>query len=408
MAVAPENHLDSPAVLTISPRGIDRRWTVFTLLVVASVTEAMFLLLPSFVGALDDVLHFTPERTGLLGSADLAGIALATATGPWWLRRVSWRRLVLISLGAFLIINGLCFGVISFPILLGLRVLAGIAAGIAYVVALAGIVDTREVARNTALLVFLQVVFAAAGVYALDAVRIPWRLDAVYIYILAWTIPALALCWRCFPENPGDRVQTGGIDWRRVAAPGAAALIGTALYFLMIGGVWGYLEGIARAAGLSLSETGAALSIGLVISLVGPALAAWLGLRLGRTLPLMITAIVQLASLYFLIQLKAFSDVVIAFYIVNTIFQLFWNYIIAYFIIIFNDIDASGRFVALYGMAAHLTLAIGPYLGAFLIQDGGYAALLWFGIGAVIICYGSFLAAVRLTSKAEHFDMGRE
>jgi predicted MFS family arabinose efflux permease len=399
--MAPENAMDCSAALTTGAREIDRRWTVFTLLLVASVTEAMFLLLPSFVGALDDVLHFTPERTGLLGSADLAGIALATATGPWWLRRVSWRRLVLISLGAFLIINGLCFGVISFPILLGLRVLAGIAAGIAYVIALAGIIDTRNVARNSALLVFLQVIFSAVGVYALDAVRIPWRLDAVYIYILAWTIPSLALCWRCFPENPGDRVQSGNVDWRRVAVPGAAVLIGTALYFLMIGGVWGYLEGIARAAGLTLRETGEALSIGLVISLVGPAIAAWLGLRLGRTFPLLVTAVVQVASLYFLIQLNAFSDVVIAFYIVNTIFQLFWNYIIAYFIIIFNDIDASGRFVALYGMASHLTLAIGPYLGAFLIQDGGYAALLWFGIGAVVICFGSFLAAVRLISKAQ-------
>ncbi len=168
----------------------------------------------------------------------------------------------------------------------------------------------------------------------------------------------------------------------------------------MIGGVWGYLEGIARAAGLTLGETGAALSIGLVISLVGPAIAAWLGLRLGRTLPLMVTAIVQVASLYFLIQLKHFSDVVVAFFIVNTIFQLFWNYIIAYFIIIFNDIDVSGRFVALYGMAAHLTLAIGPYLGAFLIRDGGYGALLWFGIGAVVICFGSFLSAVRLLTSS--------
>jgi predicted MFS family arabinose efflux permease len=80
---------------------------------------------------------------------------------------------------------------------------------------------------------------------------------------------------------------------------------------------------------------------------------------------------------------------------------LFWNYIIAYFIIIFNDIDVSGRFVALYGMASHSTLAIGPYLGAFLIRDGGYAALLWFGIGAVVFCFGSFLLSVRLISKAD-------
>src|ERR1700730_1631822 len=116
MAIAQGNDMDSPAPSTTNPREIDRPRTVFTLLVVASITEAMFLLLPSFIGALDDVLRFTPERTGLLGSADLAGIALATATGPWWLRRVSWRRMVLIALGTFLVVNGLCLGVVYFPI----------------------------------------------------------------------------------------------------------------------------------------------------------------------------------------------------------------------------------------------------------------------------------------------------
>jgi hypothetical protein len=50
----------------------------------------------------------------------------------------------------------------------------------------------------------------------------------------------------------------------------------------MIGAVWGYLEGIARAAGLSLEQTGTALSRGLVVSLLGSGAAAWLGLRFGR------------------------------------------------------------------------------------------------------------------------------
>lgn len=401
MVVASDESINGPGTISANARYIDQPWTVFTLLVVASVTEAMFLLLPSFVGALNDVLHFSPVRTGLLGSADLAGIALATATGPWWLRRVSWRLWVLMSLGVFSIINGLCFRVDSFSILLGLRVLAGIAAGIAYVVALTGIVDTRNVARNSALLVFLQVIFAAIGLYALDAVKISWRLDAVYFYILAWAMPALALCWWCFPDDPGDRAKAAGIDWRRAAAPGAAALIGTALYFLMIGGVWGYIEGIARTAGLTLTQTGAALSIGLLISLLGPAIAAWLGLRHGRRLPLVITAVFQVMSLYLLIRLKQFSDVLVVFFVVNTIFNLVWNYIIAYFIVIFDDVDESGRFVSLYGMASHLALAIGPYLGAILIREGNYAALLWYGIGAVVICFGSFLVAVRLTSNVD-------
>jgi hypothetical protein len=78
-----------------APRQIDRTGSLVALLLVATVTEAMFLLLPSFVGALGDVLHLSATRTGLLASADLTGMALITATAPWWLRRVSWRRTVL-------------------------------------------------------------------------------------------------------------------------------------------------------------------------------------------------------------------------------------------------------------------------------------------------------------------------
>jgi DHA1 family inner membrane transport protein len=381
-------------------RNVDRPRAILSLLLVASVTEAMFLVLPSFVGALTDVLHLSPGRTGLLGSADLAGIALATATGPWWLRRIPWRRTVLWSLGAFVIANGLCFGCSEFWTLTGLRVVAGLAAGTAYVVALAGVVDTRQATRNTGLLVCMQVVFAAAGVYALDAVRIAWRLDAVFVYIEAWAIPTLIWCWQYFPDDPGGRVQTRGVHWRHIGAPGAAALAGTALYFLMIGGVWGYLEGIAREAGLTLSEIGTTLSLGLVISIIGPVVAAWLGLRIGRAIPLIITALAQIVCLYLLTRLTSFGGVVLAFFVISTVFNIVWNYVIAYFITIFDEIDASGRFVALYGMASHFTLAVGPFVGAFLIRDGHHAPLLWFGIAAVILCFALFLLAVRLNRRA--------
>ena len=179
------------------PRQIDRTASLVALLRVATVTEAMFLLLPSFVGALGDVLHLSATRTGLLASADLTGIALTTATAPWWLRRVSWRRTVLASLLAFLLVNLLCFAVRSFWPLLCLRVLAGLSVGA-----------------------------------------------------------------RWYPDDPGDRPPAGQIAWRVVAGRGTLVVAGTGLYFLMIGAVWSYLEGIARAAGLSLKQTGTALSGG--------------------------------------------------------------------------------------------------------------------------------------------------
>jgi predicted MFS family arabinose efflux permease len=381
-------------------RAIDRPASLVALLLVATVTEAMFMLLPSFVGAVGDVLNLSASRTGLLGSADLAGIALATATAPWWLRRVPWRGTVLASLTAFLLVNLACFGAGSFWPLLSLRLLAGLSAGVAYPIALAGILDTTRADRNTGLMVSLQVVFGAVGVYAIDAVRLDWRLDAFYIFLSVWLLIALLISARWYPDNPGDRPPVSPIAWRALANRGILVTAGTGLYFLMIGAVWGYLEGIAREAGLSLEQTGTALSTGLVISLLGSGAATWLGLRFGRARPLIVSAVVQVTSLALLTRLGHYADPVTAFFVINAVFQIVWSYVIAYFIIIFNDVDASGRFVAVYGTASHMTLAVGPYVGALLITSHHYTPLLWFGAIAVSACYGCFLTAVWLGRAA--------
>jgi len=379
-----------------SATAIDRPTALGALLLVATVTEAMFLLLPSFVGALGDDLHLSTTRTGVLASADLTGIALATATAPWWLRRVSWRQTVLASLSTFLLTNLVCVGVHSFWPLLGLRVFAGLSAGVAFPIALAGIVDTARADRNTGLMVSLQVVFGAVGVYVIDEVRVAWRLDALYAFLTVWLVAALLASARWYPENPGDRPTDDPIAWRSLAGRGSLVAAGAGLYFLMIGAVWGYLEGIAREAGLSLEQTGTALGAGYAVSLLGSGAAAWFGLRFGRSRPLIVSAFVQVTSLALLTRLGHYADPVVAFYVINAVFQIVWSFVIAYFIIIFNDVDASGRFVAVYGTATHLTLAVGPYIGALLIVGSHYTPLLWFGIIAVSACYACFLAAVWL------------
>ena len=378
-------------------RAIDRPAALLSLLLVGSVTEAIFLILPSFVGAIGDLLHLSPARTGLLGSADLAGIALSTATGAWWLRRVSWRRTAGLALALFFLLNALCFFVTAFYPLLALRLAAGLTAGVAYAVALAGIVDTSHADRNAGLLLCMQVVFSAIGLYVADVVPPHWRLDVVYGYILAWLAPTLLVTgWR-FPEDPGERPRSGTLKWRRVAGRGAAALIGAGLYFLMIGAVWGYLEGVARGAGLTLGQTGDALSAGLVLSLGGSAAAALIGVRFGRVLPLIVTAAFQIGALLLLTRLGHYARPVAMFFWINTVFQIFWSYVIAYFIVIFSDVDESGRFVAFYGTASHLMLAVGPYVGALLIEDGGYPLLLWFGVVTTALCYVSFVTAAGLS-----------
>ena len=383
-------------------RPIDRPLSVWTLLIATSINEAVLLVLPSFVGALGDDLKLSPDRIGLLASADLIGIAISTATGALWLRRVSWRRLGLGSLLLFLLLNLACFGVAAFAALMVLRLLTGLTAGVGYTVGLAGVMDTSRAERNAGLLLVMQVIFSALGLYLIDAVPVQWRLDSVYAYILVWAAPCLVLAWRYYPEDPGDREQSVTVDWKETALRGSAVIAGAGIYFLMIGAVWGYLEGIARDAGISLMQTGEALSVGLAVSLVGAGGAVYIGLRFGRAVPLVASAVVQIVSLFLLTRLTQFANVVLAFYIINAAFQIMWSYIIPYFMVMFSEVEPTGRFVSMYGMSTHLTLAIGPYVGAFFIIKGNYEPLLWLGIGLTVMCYAAFLLVVWLDRRHKH------
>lgn len=389
----------------MQPRGIDRGRAILAMLLVATVTEAMLLLLPIYVGAISDSLGLTQSRVGLLGSADLGGIAAATLSAPWWVRRVAWRESILAFIGAFFLANLASIWIKSFEPLFVARVFAGLAAGAAYAIALAGLCDTVRTERNAALMVCGQVLFGAAGSFILPLVRSDWQLDAVFLYMNLWVAAALLVAFFAFPAEPGRRRDRAGIRWRSLAARGPVVVLGTGAYFLTIGMVWAYLERVARAAGMSSQEVALSLGVGYLISLSGSLAAAWLGSRLGRALPMLVAGTVQIGMLLLFSNLQSFGNAAAAFFAINVVFQFFWSYIIAYQIVIYSDADPSGRFVATYGTSVHLALAIGPYAGSRLVAGTDYTAVLDAGVWTLALCYGCFLLAVYLNRRGRDPDV---
>ena len=385
---------------TTRARAIDGHVTILAMVLVTTVTEAMLLLLPIYIGAIVDFLPLDASQVGLLGSADLVGVALGATSGLFWLRKVDWRKTVLAALLVFSIANLCSLGVTAFMPLGSLRLLAGLAAGAAYAVALAGLCDTSHQARNTALMVCGQVIFGAVGIYLLPLVPDALRLDGVYYYMLAWTAITLAVVWIAFPDNPASETVSEPVSLSGYGLPGLLAFGGTGFYFLTIGAVWGYLERIALEAGMTLAEVGATLSLGYIISLAGSFGAAWMGTRYGRAWHMIVIGAVQLFMLFLFTRLDHYDDALGAFLVINAIFQFFWSFIIAYQVVIFNDADHDGRFIPLYGTAMHIALAIGPFAGAFMIDGDSYRPILWFGMVTLSACYLMFLGSIWRRKRA--------
>lgn len=389
-------------------REIDRSGSILAMLLVATVTEAMLLLLPIYVGAVTDRFVFTQSQVGLLGSADLVGIAASTLSATWWLRRVPWRESILALLGAFFFANLVSILLDAFELLMITRVFAGLAGGAAYAIALAGICDTVKSDRNAALMVCGQVLFGAAGSFILPLLSANWQLAAVFVYMNLWICVALLVAYLAFPDEPGRRTNHIGTVWWSGAVRKSMVILGTAAYFLTIGMVWAYLERVARAAGMSSHEVAASLGIGYLISLLGSLSAAWLGCRLGRALPMLVAGSLQVAMLILFSNLEMFGNVPRAFFLINIVFQFFWSYIIAYQIIIYSDTDESGRFVATYGTSMHLALAIGPYAGSRLIRAQDYTPVLDAGVLTLAVCYTCFLAAIYMNKRAHRVNASTE
>ena len=192
---------------------INNRFSILALIVGATVTEAMLLLLPIYIGALNDLLALSATEIGLIGSADLAGIALSVTTAMVWLRKYPWRSTVLWALTLFFATNIVSIHQTNFTVLMALRFAGGLGAGAAYAIALAGICDSHNPARNSALMVCSQVIFGAIGLFVLPSLAHDWRLDGIYLYISLGAILAIVLSYFYFP-SPGGRLRESGGEGR--------------------------------------------------------------------------------------------------------------------------------------------------------------------------------------------------
>jgi MFS family permease len=380
---------------------IDRPMAVAAVVGALVVPDAMYVLLPAFVSALDNVRSLDEVRIGLLASADLAGIAVSTATGMWWVRRFSWPRVIHFSLAVFLLANALCVGTAAFWPLLTLRFVAGLSGGAAYTTALAAVSDTKNASRNAAFMVCAQIVFGAAGIYGLAYAPAMSQLNALYGYIIACLLPLMVLCWKCFPDDPGIRAAAALDDKRIGVLKGSVVVAATAAFALTVGAVWGYLERVAVDTGLEARQASTAVSIGFLLSLIGSALAAWQGIRLGRAAPMLISGLFQCAALVTIAQLSSVSQPAVVFFIASAVFQIAWCYVVSYQIVVFNDVDPTGRFLPFYGTTYHGAMAVGPYIGALVAMGGRYTPLLKCGALTLAMSYALFLLSIFLNRQSE-------
>jgi predicted MFS family arabinose efflux permease len=159
------------------------------------------------------------------------------------------------------------------------------------------------------------------------------------------------------------------------------------------------MERIGNAAGLSASFIGFTLGLANLTGFAGASLVAWAGARFGRLWPLVASTVIQLLCLWVLAGRVTSTEYLVAIGIIS----LSWNVVNPIQIGILAGVDMGGRLLALSSTVIGVGLALGPALGAAVLNGTSYTNVLWL-VAALTVT--SALIALPVLRPARHAPIG--
>ena len=200
---------------------------------------------------------------------------------------------------------------------------------------------------------------------------------------------------RLLPERLGIQkvreATAGGFNF----LPGAllASLI---MFSAGLGGVWAFMERIGSSAGFSTTDIGSALAVSALVGGLGALVAAVLGTRLGRLLPIVFALLLQMATCFLLATRSDWYSYLLA----VALFNFCWNLALPYMMGAIAEADLSGRFMVLIPAAQTGGYAIGPMMVGLTMAGDDYQTAAWTSMGVFFVCLLMVVPLMRKISVA--------
>jgi predicted MFS family arabinose efflux permease len=340
-----------------------------------------FSIMPLFLGGMVTHLLFSEQQVGFIGSAYLIGFTLTSFSAVFWSHRVNWRSAILIAaLVAFL-----CYGIATviggFWMILLLVFGVGCARGAFYATSICTLGDREKAERAFALGSVATMVLAGLGMLALPYVMQEWLIYGLFVPLIAVTVMA-AIMVRWLPVRAKERAESTQRTQSGKTLQVFLGLLALLIFWIGMCGVWAFLERIGNASGLSPQAIGTVLAVSYVAVILGALVAAWLGDRIGRAIPILVGMALMLAGILVMDRMLTFAMYMSA----SVLFQTGWIFCYPYMMAVINKSDASGRFVPLIAAAQGLGASVGSGLGGSLLATSeGYSALYRMGILSLLV-----------------------
>jgi DHA1 family inner membrane transport protein len=353
-------------------------------------------IMAALVDGLESGLRFTARDAGFVAAANVYGAAVGAFSAVFAVKTAPWRKVALGALLGMIAIDLLSTQLRTPPLLIGARFCHGLIGG--FLVGTAYAIFARVKAPDRVFGMLLVVQFGLGGLGLVFLPRLVPIYGAPVLFLALAAFSLVTLCMLPFLdayERPrhSEGEDGGNIVW----APLAAALVAVFLFQAANMGVAAYVIGLGRTFGLQTREISATLGIANWLGALGAVLVVALGVRFGRTRPILIgMGILISGTLLFLA-----TRVPWLYAVANIVTGMAWSFTIAYLLGLCAAFDRSGRSAAIAGFSSKMGLASGPALGGMLLEETHFPRLVMLSVlGLGLALMDSIWPAAKLDRAA--------
>lgn len=340
-------------------------------------------IMPALVDGLIGGLGFSNQQAGFVGSANVYGAALGALTAVFLVKKVPWRSTSVLLLLGLLATDLISIYLTSAPVLTGVRFIHGVIGGGLVGIGFAVISRTTEADRTFGYLLTVQFGLGGLGLMYLPGLVPQYGTAVLFASLIAFSIVTLLMLpfLADYPVQISSKSADTHPETVNYKLLGMA-LVGTFLFQAANMGIYAYIIGMGKYAGLEAGFISNTLGVAAWIAIAGSVLVILISTRYGRVIPLILAITLTIAGTWLL----HYSDQKSMYWLANVGVGITWAFVISYLLGMCSEFDSSGQMAAMGGFASKMGLASGPMAAALLLGDNNYGLLI--NIAVVTLALG--------------------
>ncbi|MCB1701841.1 MAG: MFS transporter [Halioglobus sp.] len=350
-------------------------------------------IMPALVDGLIEGLGFNNQQAGFVGSANVYGAALGALTAVFFVKRMPWKLVSRCLLLGLVSMDLLSMLVRNPEPLIALRFIHGCMGGMLVGVGFAVISRTEQADRTFGYLLTVQFGLGGLGLMYLPSLVPEFGTSALFMSLITFSIVTFMMLPFLSDYPPRVHSKThhssaAGVNRGMLAM----ALVATFLFQAANMGIYAYIIGMGRSAGLDMGFISSTLGVAAWIAIAGSVLVILLSTRYGRLVPVSLAMVLTIVGTWIL----HYSELKSMYWLANVGVGITWAFVISYLLGMCSDFDQTGQTAALGGFASKMGLASGPFIAALVVGENNYALLINLAVVGLVLCIAVFVAPAAL------------